>query len=424
MNNNANTKAATLRDVAAHAGVSLATASCALGHGRRGVSDEMRAKVQRAADELEYQLRPRGRQRVRSLTVGAVVPDIRNSFFVSVLGAMDESLRADGHRLIVAPSGEDPEVENDVVERLSSRIDALALAPTAAVGPATAALARRGVPVVLVDRDGAAPHLPSVAMDNFDSGRRATMVLVEAGYERIALVNGPQRVSTARDRTEGYLAALADAGRVPHPERIWTGEFTLQDGRTAVHRLLQARRRPDAIFSTSAILTSGVLFGLREHGLRWPDDVAVIGYGDAVFASLVEPAVTVVEQPTVAMGEAAVRILLSGGREQQSPTHVVLSSNLVLRDSHWRTPRVAARQRGAAGAVTGAPAPGVAASDVPPAPQVGVTAAAETLAPGPLAERAPAARAARERASQLRQAPARTSPPRTAVVAARGEQAW
>ena len=344
MNTDANGKAATLRDVAARAGVSLATASCALGQGRRGVSEEMRARVQSAADELGYELRPRGRRRGRPLYVGLVVPDVTNPFFATVTGAVSDVLAAEGHRVLIALSREDPELEDQVVSLLAARVDGLVLAPTARVGPATLALARRGTPVVLVDRDGGAPQLPSVAMDNFDSAYRATMILVESGFKRIALVNGPQRVSTARERTDGYLAALAAGGLERSDEWIWVGEFSLQDGRRSVDWLMQAPQRPDAIFSTSAMLTSGVLSGIRQHGLHWPDDLAVVGFGDAVYASLVEPGVTVIEQPTRTMGETAARILLNRSSYQQEALHVLLPSKIVLRDSHWRKAKPMARR--------------------------------------------------------------------------------
>lgn len=339
MNINANGKPATLRDVASRAGVSLATASCALGQSRRGVSDDMRARVQRAADELGYELRPRGRRRARPLCIGVVIPDMSNTFFSTLVGAVDEALAKEGHSMLVAPSREDPEVEDQAVSLLARRIDGLVLAPASQVGPATLALARGGMPVVLVDRDGGAPQLPSVTMDNFGSAYRATMILVESGFERIALVNGPQRISTARGRTEGYLAALAAGGLERNDDWMWVGEFTFQDARRSVDWLMQLPKRPDAIFSTSAVLTSGVLTGLREHGLRWPDDVAVVGFGDAVYAALVEPGVTVIEQPTRVMGETAARIVLNRATYQQDAPHVLLPSRIVLRDSHWRRAR-------------------------------------------------------------------------------------
>lgn len=271
--------------------------------------------------------------------MGVIVPDLTNTFFAAVTGSLANALAANGHRILVAPSRDDPALEDDLVAGLASRIDGLAVAPAQRVGPATLALAKKGIPVVLVDRDGGAPQLPSVAMDNFDSAFRATMILVESGFERIALVNGEQRICTARDRTEGYLAALAAGGLQRNDQWVWFGEFNFEDARRAVDWLLQAPERPDAIFSTSATLTSGVLTGLRQHGLRWPDDMAVVGFGDAAYAALVEPGVTVIEQPTRSIGETAARILLSRGGSQQEAPHVLIPSKLVLRDSHWRKAR-------------------------------------------------------------------------------------
>lgn len=354
-NSDANSKMTTLREVAARAGVSLATASCALGQGKRRVSDAMRERVQRAADELGYELRPRGRRRGQPLFMAAVVPDLGNAFFAAVTSALCEALAAEGHRLVVAPSREDPALEDELVAMLSARVDGLALAPAQRVGPATLAFAERGSPVVLVDRDGGAPQLPSVAMDNFDSAFRATMILVESGFERIALVNGPQRISTARDRTEGYLAALAAGGLQRNDRWVWFGEFEFADARRAVDWLLQAPERPDAIFSTSAALTSGVLTALRQHGLRWPEDIAVVGFGDATYAALVEPGVTVVEQPTRSIGETAARILLSRPSPRQEAPHVLIPSKLVLRDSHWRRARARPHQQRAFRAAAAVP---------------------------------------------------------------------
>jgi LacI family transcriptional regulator len=353
-NTYANLKRPTLREVAARAGVSLATASCALGQGKRSVSDVMRERVQRAADELGYQLRPRGRRKERPLWIAVVVPDVTNTFFAAVTGALSDALAVEGHRVVIAPSREDPALEDEIVATLARRVDGLALAPAQRVGPATLALAANGAPVVLVDRDGSTRQLPSVAMDNFDSAFRATMVLVESGFQRIALVNGPQRICTARDRTEGYLAALTAGGLRRNDRWVWFGEFNFEDARRAVDWLLQAPERPDAIFSTSAALTSGVLTGLRQHGLRWPDDVAVVGFGDAAYAALVEPGVTVIEQPTRLIGETAARMLLSRGGAQQEPPHVLIPSKLVLRDSHWRRARGRPHRQRALRAAAGA----------------------------------------------------------------------
>lgn len=339
MNKLVNEQRPLLRDVAARAGVSLASASYALGHGRRSVSEPLRARVALAARELGYEPGPRGRRRSRGLTIGAIVPDATNAFFSETLRAMEAALRRDGHVLLTASSADSPEIEEDLVRYLRGKVDGLVLAPAGAAGPTFREMAASGMPVVLMDRDGQCPEVASVSMDNLESARRAARVLAESGQSRIAVVNGPTRVTTARDRLDGYILALEEAGIPLRQEYLWKGEFSFAAGRQAVHELLALSERPGAIFSTSAILTSGVLFGLKEHGMRWPDDLAVVGFGDAVWASLVEPTVTVVEQPTAQMGETAVGLLLARTQPPASPQHVVLTSSLVLRESHWRGAR-------------------------------------------------------------------------------------
>lgn len=325
---------ATLRDVARRAGVSLATASYALGSGRRSVGEETRRRVVQAADDLGYRRGPRGRRPTRRLVVGVVVPDATNSFFAETLRSLERMLQGEGHAAVIASSGDDPDREEDLLRYLAGKVDALVVAPAGPLSVREQALSAR-VPIVVMDRDGAAPELPSVRLDNEASARRATRVLLESGHRRVAIVNGPLRVSSARERLAGYRSALAEIGVEEVADLVRCGEFTYDFGREAVRDLLRLPAPPDAIFSASAILTAGVLSALREHRLRWPDDVAVVGFGDAVWASLVEPAVTVVEQPTAELGATAGRLALAAVRRVTAPQHLVLASRLVVRDSHW-----------------------------------------------------------------------------------------
>jgi len=341
--NNGVEPGATLRDVAALAGVSLGSASHALRPGNQRVSEATRERVLRAVSQLGYEPTARGRRATRVLTVGAIMPDASNSFFSDVLRAAQSALSADGHRLVVASSGDDIDTEEDLVQYLAANIDGLLIAPAGAIGAATRHLAQRK-PVVVVDRDGQAPDLPSVRMDNTESANRATRVLISGGYQSVALINGPLRVSTARDRLEGYASALRAAGLPVREEYIRSCEFTFEAGCEAMDDLLRESPPPASVFSSSAILTSGALHALRQQGLRWPDDVAVVGFGDAVWSSLVDPPLTVVEQPKADLGERSVDLLLARVRGSTAVEHLTLASNLVLRESHW-PPRARQRRR-------------------------------------------------------------------------------
>ena len=331
----------TLRDVATLAGVSVGSVSYALRPGGRHVSGATRQRVLDAAAQLGYEPSGRGRRPTRSLVLAAIVPDATNSFFSDTLRSMEVALRSGGHHLVVASSGDDAAVEDELVRLIAPKIHGLVLAPAGELGPATLELAERRA-VVVMDRGVTVPGVPSIILDNRASAERATRVLLDSGHRRIALVNGPLRVSTARERLAGYETALALAGMEIIEPYVRTCEFVVEAGRQVTTELLRLPERPDAIFSSSAILTSGVLSALREHGLRWPDDIAVVGLGDAVWASLVDPPLTVIEQPKAELGRRAAEMVLAAVRGARSAEQLTLASRLVLRESHWAGRRGAA----------------------------------------------------------------------------------
>ena len=211
------------------------------------------------------------------------------------------------------------------------------MAPAGVVGPAVTGMDAGPVPVVLIDRDGAAPSISSVVMDNVGSAHRRTRVLIESGHNRIAIINGPVSVNTARDRLTGFRRAMEEAG-VPFETTMYALQTSALKADAAPRRiLLTLNVPPRAIFSASTLLTSGLFLLIKEHGLAWPGDVAVVGFGDAVWASLVRPAITVVEQPAAELGRTAALLLLGRARKRDPRTsqHIVLDSQLVVRDSHW-----------------------------------------------------------------------------------------
>jgi LacI family transcriptional regulator len=331
----------TMRDVARRAGVSLATVSYVVNGGPRPVSSERRERVLDAMRDLGYRPAGRGRTRARPLKVGVVVPDATNLFFSQAIAAIESVLRSEGHLLMSGSSDEHPARERDLVIAFSgARVDGLILTPCGAVPTEAERLAERGLPVVLMDRDGGSTGLDSVVMDNYHSAFQATRLLIESGHRRVALVNGPDSVVTARERLRGYRDALAFAG-LAASEQVQSVPFTHEDGRRAMLDLLAQPRRPDAIFSSSVILTSGVVRALQERRLRWPGDIAIVGYGDAHWTELVTPPLTVIRQPARQLGEVAVQLLLASRARREGHQHVVLESHLVLRESHWRVPQPA-----------------------------------------------------------------------------------
>ncbi len=329
-----------MRDVARVAGVSLATVSYVVNRGPKPVGDATRKRVVGAMHHVGYQAGSRGRSRTRSLTIGAIVPDATNSFFSQALAGAESVLGEPGHILVAASSNDDPARELKALAAFTrARIDGLILTPQGDVPAEVERLRSRGMPVVLMDRDGGNTKLNRVVMDNYGSAFQATRLLIETGHRRIALVNGLQRISTARDRLRGYRAALEQAGLGFDEKYVRLGPFTFDYGRQSTLDLLALAPRPDAIFSSSVILTMGVLWSLRARRVRWPRDIAVVGFGDAAWASLVTPTLTVVEQPARQLGEVAARLLMASNGASTQGQQLVLESHLVLRESHRRLAR-------------------------------------------------------------------------------------
>ena len=330
----------TMRDVARVAGVSVATVSYVVNHGPKPVGDATRKRVVAAMHRVGYQAGSRSRSQTRSLTIGAIVPDATNTFFSQALAGAESVLNEPGHILVTASSNDDRARELKALAAFTrSRVDGLILTPQGEVPAEVERLRSRGVPVVLMDRDGGDTQLNRVVMDNYGSAFQATRLLIESGHRRIALVNGLQRISTARERLKGYRAALEQAGLGFDDKYVRLGPFSFDHGRQSTLDLLSLSPRPDAIFSSSVILTTGVLWSLRARRVHWPHDIAVVGFGDVVWASLVTPALTVVEQPARELGEVAARLLLSSNEGSTQGQQLVLESHLVLRESHRRPAR-------------------------------------------------------------------------------------
>jgi LacI family transcriptional regulator len=307
---------ATMRDVARVAGVSLATVSYVVNDGPRAVSARSKRLVQAAIQELGYEVR---RRHTGTLTIGMVVPDATNTFFSRAVAGVQSALDQHGHHALVASSGDDPDRELELVRLLlRSRVDGLVLTPSGGVHEEVERLPAAGTPVVVMDREAGSTSL-------------------NRGHRLIALLNGPERVDTARDRLRGYADALRFADLPVLPQYVRSVPFRLERGQQATRELLALDTPPTAIFSSSVLLTAGALTALRERGLRWPDDVAIVGFGDAIWAPMMTPPLTVIEQPAERLGAAAAQLLLSTLKEGGPRTgqRVVLESPVILRDSHW-----------------------------------------------------------------------------------------
>ncbi|MDQ7844431.1 MAG: LacI family DNA-binding transcriptional regulator [Armatimonadota bacterium] len=329
--------AATIRDVAARAGVSVATVSRVVNRSPHRVSAATQRRVLAAVRALGYESNPiaRGLKKRSTRTVALIVPDISNPFFPAIARGIEDVARARGYAVLLCNTYEDLERERAYLELLARRmVDGLVFATVGSNTRHLRALRRQGRPVVLVARDVAGVRIDSVLVDNFRGEFEATTHLLGLGHRRIAHITGPPSLHVAAERRRGYLAALEAAG-VPRSEALVVeGNFAADGGRRAVERLLARGAKFTAVVAANDLMAIGAMEALRRAGRRIPQDVAVVGFDDITFASLVCPALTTVAQPKYRMGQLAMERLLAlmdgadeGGRQ------TVLIPQLVVRDS-------------------------------------------------------------------------------------------
>lgn len=330
-----------VKDIARRAGVSPATVSRVLADSSHPVSEATRAKVHRAATELEFRpnLLARALATARSQVFGAIVHDISDPYFGTVVRGLEETARAAGYQLFVCSSDRDAVRELELVGTLMAHqvaaiifagggIDEVAYQRS--LRKALADYRRRGgVVVQLAPANVPAPH---VLPDNVGGTTAVVRHLVELGHRRIGYAAGPPQVLTSTVRLSGYRAGLADAG-IRYDERLVAhGHFSADGGAKAAAELLE--RAPDltVIVAASDVTAFGVIDELDRLGVRVPADVSVAGFDDVDSAALVRPRLTTARIPMHELGGTGAQMavqLLAGRR----PRSVVLPGELVVRDS-------------------------------------------------------------------------------------------
>jgi LacI family transcriptional regulator len=322
----------TISDVAERAGVSVGTVSNVVNRPER-VADGTRKRVRAAIEQLGWV--PNGSAATlragRSTIVGLIVPDIRNPFFTEVARGAEDLAAASGEAIVVCNTDWLLDNERRALEALArQRVRGVIINPAGEDERYLEWLSRRGIALVLLDHRRSAGLVPSVVVDDVLGGRLAGEHLVGLGHRRIALVNGPTSIPQCEDRRLGLIAALADGGLDPERDLV-SVEVEAMDapsGLAAVDEIF-ASSVPTAIFCANDLLAIGVIHGLRNRGLRAPDDVAVVGYDDVELAAMTDPPLTTIHQPTYELGATAYELLRSGSEPEQRS----FSPRLVLRES-------------------------------------------------------------------------------------------
>lgn len=329
----------TIKEVAAQAGVSSATASRGLS-GRGYVSLQARQRVQRAAAELAY--RPHAAARSlklnRTNTLGLMIADIVNPFYSYLADGLLDCARSLSYHVILCATDEDPHMEEEYLEVLmENRVDGIVAVPTGHNLRLWQEALKLGVKVVLTDREIAGIDADVVLVDNQKGAYEAVNLLLRLGHQRIGIICGPTSTTTGNGRLQGYYASLREAGVPIDPNLVQIGDFKRESGFVGAQRLLSLDDPPTAIFATNNVLGEVTMFAIRERGLKIPDDISLVLFDDVPWASLTSPKITVVAQPAYSLGYVSMERLVQRLQETDEvvrpPVRTILQPELVIRES-------------------------------------------------------------------------------------------
>lgn len=329
-----------IKDVAARAGVSVATVSRVL-NDHSGVREETRARVLTVVSELSY--RPntlaRSLRTDQTRTLGLVISDVLNPFFTELARAVEDAARERGYSVIIGNADEQLALQDHHVRTLlDRRIDGLLVSPANGDSLALREAALTGIPMVLVDRWIEGLDVPVVRADGRSAVRALVAHLYELGHRRPAIITGPVASTTGNERLEAFRQAVEEFG-LPLPEiYIGQGDFQTASGRRATEDFFTLPRPPDAVFATDNLMALGVMEKLRTLGLTVPDDVSLAAFDDIPWFVHTAPPITAIVQPTQELGHRAVAALtdLVEGRSADS---VTLFAHLEARRSCGETAR-------------------------------------------------------------------------------------
>ncbi len=329
----------TIQDVARIAGVSTATVSRAL-HNPGVVSRQTRERVQKAVDETGYagNAMARSLRRMETRMIVVLVPDIGNPFFSEILSGIESVASASGYNVLIGDTNNDPVKERTFADYVRGhQADGMLLLNGRPPYFADRAQpeSRRALPPLVVLCERLPRHdFPTVRIDNVAAAEAATAHLTDLGHRHIAHITGPDGNILTAERLEGYERALNRAGLECTPALIQHGDFSIESGRLAAQRLLEATPRPTAIFCANDEMAIGAIAELKAAGRTIPADVSVVGFDDLQIAGFYDPPLTTVRQPRREIGETSMRMMLDRlANDNLDARDCVLPWELVVRSS-------------------------------------------------------------------------------------------
>lgn len=327
---------AKIHEVASLANVSIATVS-RVTSGLNVVDPETRQRVLTAMNELNYV--PNGMARNlrnnRSGIIVAIMVDMKNSFFTDFIRGMGDAAQKAGYHLLIADADGDTERENEYLEMLEDKTAEGMILTTARIDQFISRdIKKYRKPIVVAFDQIERGDIPSVFVDNINAARKVVNHLHALGHRRIAFISGSRIRLDFHMRFTGYKQTMQEFG-IMHDELLIHSEgSTLESGFNMTNKLLDLENVPSAIFAANDQLAIGAMKAILDRGLKIPEDLAVVGFGDLQMASYVRPALTTIHQPRYEIGKQSAELLIQKIKNVAiEQPKVLLEDSLIIRES-------------------------------------------------------------------------------------------
>ena len=327
----------TIRDVAKRAGVASMTVSRVINDSGY-VSDETRVKVEAAIAELGYvpnMLGPSLRFN-QTKTLAVILTDITNPFWTTVARGVEDAAQKESYSVILCNTDENLEKQNQYLHMLlRRRIDGILFVPAGNSFESVQLIRQQKVAVVVLDRDILDIDVDIVLGDSIGGAYDLTRHLIELGHERISVLSGPQHISTAVDRVEGFRRAMNEAGLQQYWNNVYWGKFTQSDGYNMAIKALETLPAPTAILAVNNFIANGALKAIFQFGLNVPKDISIVTFDDVPEIINPAPFLTAAHQAAYEMGFQATQLLIARLRNEGPDGHqrIILPTQLRIRHS-------------------------------------------------------------------------------------------
>lgn len=339
-------KPVTIYDIAKKANTSTATVSRVLSKSDYPVREELRKKIERIAEEMNYIPNVIGRQlkTSESKTIGVIVPSISNPFYSSVVLGIEEIARSRGYHVFLCNSHRSPEVEKKYLKTLfEKQVKGLILSSISRNSDLLKQLIDNGLNVVALDQSIENIKASQIHFDYVKGGFLATELLIQSGHEKIGFISSPLSRPSRKGVYRGFQKALEEYNLPFKEEWIQIAikeeesterNYEFMNGMRLTKRLLEQSQLPTALFTCNDMTAFGVMKALADEGVNVPEDISIVGFDNIELSEMVTPSLTTVEQPDYEMGRMASNILLDrlSGKNTEN-IDIVLQPKLIERHS-------------------------------------------------------------------------------------------